>query len=291
LRVLKLVKAFPQLQVIVEALVNGVKSIYYIGIIMFMFFYVFGILGMILFRENDPWHFGTLHDTLITLFRMSTLEDWTDVMYINMHGCMFYGYSDFPELCMADRSADPHDVLSRVIALFYSWVIVIFGGLILVPLFIGVVVSSMEEAVAAQKENQQIAQDLEEMVEDGEVPAQIIDLYCKVFEMLDVDQAGTVDRDELALGLSKVGVNANEPEVATWMDRILDEEGSNGELSKPNFVKFMNTAKARKKALKASKDKTDVAAVSAFTSSPLSRATAHGGPSKEPREHVPIKRQ
>lgn len=29
---------------------------------------------------------------MITLFRCSTLEDWTDVMYINMHGCQYYGY-------------------------------------------------------------------------------------------------------------------------------------------------------------------------------------------------------
>ena len=28
----------------------------------------------------------------VTLFRMSTLEDWTDIMYINMYGCLSYGY-------------------------------------------------------------------------------------------------------------------------------------------------------------------------------------------------------
>ena len=28
----------------------------------------------------------------VTLFRMSTMEDWTDVMYINMYGCSKYGY-------------------------------------------------------------------------------------------------------------------------------------------------------------------------------------------------------
>jgi len=29
-----------------------------------------------------------------TLFRCATLEDWTDVMYINMYGCKDYGYDD-----------------------------------------------------------------------------------------------------------------------------------------------------------------------------------------------------
>ena len=37
---------------------------------------------MILFQKNDPWHFGTLHNSMITLFRCTTLEDWTDVMYV-----------------------------------------------------------------------------------------------------------------------------------------------------------------------------------------------------------------
>jgi voltage-gated sodium channel len=80
LRVLKLVKSLPDLQLIVDALVQGLASIGYIGIILMMVFYLFAILGMTLFKDNDPWHFGTLHISMITLFRCSTLEDWTDVM-------------------------------------------------------------------------------------------------------------------------------------------------------------------------------------------------------------------
>lgn len=69
LRVLKLVNKLPQLQVIVVALMMGVKSIGYIGVILFIFFYFFAIIGMIFFQQNDPWHFGTLHMTMLTLFR------------------------------------------------------------------------------------------------------------------------------------------------------------------------------------------------------------------------------
>jgi len=49
---------------------------------------------MILFQLNDPWHFGSLHMTMLTLFRCATGEDWTDVMYINSYGCDKFGYSD-----------------------------------------------------------------------------------------------------------------------------------------------------------------------------------------------------
>ena len=47
-------------------------------------------MGVYSFRENDPVHFGNLAVTMLTLFRCATLEDWSDVMYINMFGCNGY---------------------------------------------------------------------------------------------------------------------------------------------------------------------------------------------------------
>ena len=94
LRVLKLLKAFPALQVIVVALISGLGSIAYIGVILVMVFYIFGILAMILYKANDPWHFGTVHISMVSLFRAATLEDWTDIMYTNVYGCSNYGALD-----------------------------------------------------------------------------------------------------------------------------------------------------------------------------------------------------
>eukprot|EP01050_Picozoa_sp_SAG11_P022934 SAG11_NODE_4464_length_1886_cov_2.049804_3_plen_124_part_01 len=56
--------------------------------------WVFANFGLLLFRSNDPLHFGSLHIALFTLFRVATLEDWTDVMYVNIYGCgeTSYGY-------------------------------------------------------------------------------------------------------------------------------------------------------------------------------------------------------
>ena len=86
LRVLKLVKALPQLQIIVTSLLSSFSSLGYIAMLMTMLFYLFAILAVMLFGKNDPHHFGTLHIAFLTLFRCATLEDWTDVMYINMLG-------------------------------------------------------------------------------------------------------------------------------------------------------------------------------------------------------------
>ena len=70
LRVLKLLRSLPQLQILVNALFDGLSSIFYIFLLMLMIIYLFANVGVIVFRENDPWHFGSLHRAVITLFRM-----------------------------------------------------------------------------------------------------------------------------------------------------------------------------------------------------------------------------
>lgn len=67
-------------------LLLSMSSIAYIGMLLMLLFYLFAVLGVSVFGFNDPVHFGTLHMAFITLFRCSTLEDWTDVMYISMFG-------------------------------------------------------------------------------------------------------------------------------------------------------------------------------------------------------------
>ena len=69
LRVLKLVKRLPQLAVIINALLNGMVSIAYVGLVLLLFFYLFSIVGMLIFSENDPWHFGSLHMAFLSLFK------------------------------------------------------------------------------------------------------------------------------------------------------------------------------------------------------------------------------
>ena len=92
MRVMKLVKKIPQLQMIVMGLIGGMKSIAYILLLLLIVFYLFAIMGIYAFGLNDAFHFGNLTRALFTLFRASTLEDWTDIMYINSFGCAGYEY-------------------------------------------------------------------------------------------------------------------------------------------------------------------------------------------------------
>ena len=39
-------------------------------------------------------YFGSLEKSMLTLFQVSTLDTWIEIMYINMYGCDLYGYGD-----------------------------------------------------------------------------------------------------------------------------------------------------------------------------------------------------
>ena len=92
LRVLKLVRALPRLQILVGALLKSIPSIGYVSLLLLLLFYVYAVAATLLFAGNDPVHFATLPLSMLSLFRAVTLEDWTDLMYINQHGCDAYGY-------------------------------------------------------------------------------------------------------------------------------------------------------------------------------------------------------
>ncbi len=58
LRVLRLVRALPKLQLLVGALLKSIPSMAYVGILMFLLFYVYAVAGVFLWGENDPIHFS-----------------------------------------------------------------------------------------------------------------------------------------------------------------------------------------------------------------------------------------
>ncbi len=141
LRVLKLVRALPRLQVLVSALLKSIPSMGYVSLLLFMLFYVYAVAGTMFFGANDPIHFGNLQTSLLSLFRAVTLEDWTDLMYIQMQGCAAYGYDGAEALCTAS-SASP--IMGS--AYFVSFVLV--GTMVILNLFVGVIMNGMDEAKA-----------------------------------------------------------------------------------------------------------------------------------------------
>lgn len=156
LRVLKLIKALPKLQMLVGALLKSIPSMGYVSILLFLLFYIYAVAGVFFFADNDPIHFENLQTSMLTLFRVVTLEDWTDVMYINMFGCENYGYGGNEVLCTASSGSPAGSAF-----FFVSFVLI--GTMIFLNLFIGVIMNGMDEARA-----EMAAADKKEAEEKGE---------------------------------------------------------------------------------------------------------------------------
>ena len=141
LRVLRLITAIPKLQLLVTCLLKSLPSMFYVSILLFLLFYVYGAMAVFLFGENDPIHFRNLQTSILSLFRVVTLEDWTDVMYINMYGSNAYGYS------VDDLSKwNPASSQSPLGAAIFFVSFVLIGTMIVLNLVIGVIMNSMDES-------------------------------------------------------------------------------------------------------------------------------------------------
>ena len=77
LRVLRLISMAPRLRFVVEALLRAVPGISSIGLLMLVIFYVFGVMATSLFGSKFPEWFGTIGDSVYTLFQIMTLESWS----------------------------------------------------------------------------------------------------------------------------------------------------------------------------------------------------------------------
>lgn len=83
-RVLRLVSMIPELQVLLNALLQAIPRMAYVSLLMFIIFYIYGAAGSIFFADINPVLWGNISISMLTLFRVATFEDWTDVMYETM---------------------------------------------------------------------------------------------------------------------------------------------------------------------------------------------------------------
>lgn len=83
-RVMRLISFIPELRVLVNALITAMPRMGYVALLMFIIFYLYAVVGNLLFSQVNPKLWGDLGISLLTLFRVATFEDWTDVMYETM---------------------------------------------------------------------------------------------------------------------------------------------------------------------------------------------------------------
>ncbi|MCL1092756.1 ion transporter [Shewanella kaireitica] len=83
-RVLRLVSMIPELRMLVNALLKAIPRMGYIALLMFVIFYIYGAIGSMLFADINDFLWGDVSVAMLTLFRVSTFESWTSVMYETM---------------------------------------------------------------------------------------------------------------------------------------------------------------------------------------------------------------
>jgi voltage-gated sodium channel len=83
-RVLRLVSMVPELRMLLAALVKSIPRMGYVALLMFIIFYIYAAIGSFMFENIDPFLWGNISIAMLTLFRVATFEDWTDVMYDTM---------------------------------------------------------------------------------------------------------------------------------------------------------------------------------------------------------------
>ena len=146
LRVFRLVKALPRLRSIVESLIQGFASVVWIMVLMGIFNYIMACLGMLLFKATDPFHYSTVLSALFTTYMCETLDRWETIIRVNMIGCAnFPGGYPFAKSTNEFECDSTTEGLGLFAALYYIFVVV-FGGLILPTMLIGIVAISFEEA-------------------------------------------------------------------------------------------------------------------------------------------------
>ena len=89
-RVLRMVSIVPELRMLINSLLRALPRLGYLMLLMFIVFYIFAAAGSTLFADINPALWEDIGVSMLTLFRVMTFEDWTDVMYETM---AVYGWS------------------------------------------------------------------------------------------------------------------------------------------------------------------------------------------------------
>jgi voltage-gated sodium channel len=141
-RTLRLITIVPRLQLLVSALLKSIPSLGYIGILLGLHFYMYAVMGTFLFGVNDPLRFGSLHQSFLTLFQVLTLEGWNDVL-----ATQFLGSDVTYDPAWATLAGDARVPSAQpLVAALYFVSFIMLGTMIMLNLFTGVIITSMEEA-------------------------------------------------------------------------------------------------------------------------------------------------
>ncbi len=123
-RMLRLVTTSERLRLIVGTLIRAVPSVFFIVVLLSIIGYMYAVAGYHFFHEHDPFHWGSLAKSALTLFRVITFEGWTTIMDTAME--------------------------SNPFAWIYFVSFIVISGFVAVNLFVAAIINEWDEAERAR---------------------------------------------------------------------------------------------------------------------------------------------
>jgi voltage-gated sodium channel len=95
LRTLRLISVVPQMRRVVQALITAIPGMLSVGAIILLVFYIGAVLTTNLFGASHPQWFGSIGESMYSLFQIMTLESWSmgivrPVMEIHPNAWVFF---------------------------------------------------------------------------------------------------------------------------------------------------------------------------------------------------------
>ena len=171
LRVVRIVTVLPDLRILVRALIRSIPPILSLAVLTLMLMYVYGMVGWILFHEEDPQNWGDIGQALLSTFTMLTLENW-------------------PSLLDAGIAIHPQSWI-----FFVSYVLL--ASFLVINILIAIIINSVEEVHKVEREEERA--DRLERLEQGDkdaitVSERLTALRDAIDELeLDLQSGGEVD--------------------------------------------------------------------------------------------------
>jgi voltage-gated sodium channel len=125
LRVVRLVSVMPDLRILVRAMARSLPPIASLGLLTLLLMYVYGMVGWILFGDEDPEQWGNIGQAILSLFQILTLENW-------------------PDFLEAGQAIHPASWI-----FFVSYVLI--ASFLVINVLIAIIINSMEDVHEAEK--------------------------------------------------------------------------------------------------------------------------------------------
>ena len=120
LRAARLISSWGELRLIIATMLRSIPSMGHVVALLVLLLYVYGVLGVHIFRDADPTHWGSLSRAVSSLFQILTLEGWVEIQKTSL--------TAFPW------------------AWIFYWSFILVAVFVVMNLFIAVVINNLEAA-------------------------------------------------------------------------------------------------------------------------------------------------